>query len=117
MAGTINISGSIASDPGGSRTIGPFVIQLPNPRLVILQPSLAIGNNGPFSIPSGTTYVLITMPTSSLGVVTLKGATIGDVGFPLLNTGPSFIGLDPTATALNLNATVAIPSQVEIAFY
>ncbi len=116
--GTINISGVITGQPGStSRTIGPFVITLPAAKSVILEPALAIGANGPYPVPSGATYVQITFPSSALGVVTLKGSNAGDTGLPINNVNPSLIGLDPTASAINLNCTIAIPQGVEIAFY
>lgn len=82
-----------------------------------MAPSLVIGSNGPYAVPALANYLLIVPPPNSLAVLTLKGATSGDVGLPISATRPSLIALDPSATAIYLFASVAIPSLLEISFF
>lgn len=115
--GTITISGSIIGTPGGTRTVGPFVISLPAAILGVIEPVLVDGANGPYAIPANANYCLIVPPSTNIATITLKGATGGDAGLPLNLTKPSLIGLGPDATALNILTDGPIPSGFEISFY
>lgn len=116
-SGSIQITGSITGLAVGSVVIGPLTVTLPAPKNVSYQPVLTTGANGPYLVPALSTYVLIVFPATNVAVVTLKGATGGDVGIPINGTVPSLIGLDPSATAINLNVSSPIPSGCELSFY
>lgn len=117
--GTVYISATLPTLPAGSRTVGPFTLTLPTPRDVSYQPAIAVGANGPYACPSSppASYCLIIPPVTNIAVLTLKGATGGDVGLPISGQNPTLIGLDPTATTININSTGVIPSGFEILFF
>lgn len=118
MAGTIIISGSMQGSPTSpTLPIGPLTLTLPGTIESILLPAMIAGNNGPFAVPAGALYALIIPPATNISLLTLKGATIADVGIPMLRTGPSLIGLDPTTTILNILSAGPVPLGTTISFY
>lgn len=115
--GRIALSGQVTGIPSGSKTIGPFTIVLPNAIGAISDLPLVSGANGPYAIPALATYVLIVPPPTNLSVLTLKGSDAGDTGVPINGQNPSLLSLDPTATALNINSSLPVPSGFELSFF
>jgi hypothetical protein len=113
MAGTVTITGLSASEPAGTRTLGPLSIQ----GTVVVgdtqSQSLSSGDNT-INVPSGAIGVVIVPP--STGSVALKyrtSANSGDAGLPISSSAPfvHVFGASPPTTVI-LNAATSQPAFV-----
>ena len=92
-----------------------FPIQVVNPVNQIQAISLASGLNT-ITIPTGTTFILVVLPTGNATSVTLKGVT-GDTGIPIIPAGGAVLFTPaPADTTFVLTAGGAITPLTTIYF-
>ena len=83
--GTITISGSVTTLPGGSKTLGPLTISAAAAVSVETQVVLASGANT-ITVPTTATAAIIVFDSTSTVTKTLKGVT-GDTGIAVTKVG------------------------------
>lgn len=110
---SLQINGNFANAVG---QVGiNFPIQVVNPINQILALALASGLNT-INIPSGTTFILVVLPTGNTQSVTLKGVT-GDTGIPIQPAqGCVLFTPAPADTTFVLTAGAAITTLTTIYF-
>lgn len=114
MAGTFQFVGQYATATG-SQTWQPATATIATPIGSVTSVALASGANT-ITVPAGTTFICIQLPTTNTIVVTLKGVT-GDTGIALHKTAPFVLAQDPAANAnFVLTAASAIAAFTTITF-
>jgi len=117
MAGTLNITGLSATEPAGSRQIGPITIQGTVVIGETLATPLTIGDNR-FTVPAGTVAALIIPPTASTAELKLRtSANEADTGLLISPANPTVYSL-PAAipTSLIIHASAAVSSPLTIVY-
>jgi hypothetical protein len=92
----IDIKGKCVGASSGELDISPTQIAITS--AVGLRHSVALGaGSTTVTVPTGSTYVLITPPTSNIQAITLKGVA-GDTGVAIAKTKPTLLSLDTVTT-------------------
>lgn len=112
--GQVSVAATVQNLLTGSKSLGPIVANISAAVAQTTQISLAIGDNT-ITIPTGTTWVLLVMPSTATGIIILKG-NAGDTGIRILETAPIVVlPLDSVLPVLIINAS-AVVAGVEILF-
>lgn len=110
VAGTLNLTGTLAGHPEGTRQVAlSWVITA---GLSSVQVGLASGANT-ITVPTGCTLVLLVPPPTNTETITLKGVT-GDTGRQISKTRPTVLAWE-TGTDFFLLTSGAI-AAAEIYF-
>lgn len=112
--GQVTLTSNVIGLLTGSKAYGAITASVSAAVATTLQTNLAVGDNT-ISIPTGSSWALITPPSTATGILILKG-NAGDTGIRVLKTGPFIaLPLDTVLPVLILNASIAI-TGVEILF-
>jgi len=112
-AATITIAGLVTGLATGTKTLTGTLTSVAAVG-TIQEATLSTGANT-ITVPTGTTAVLIGMPSGNATLVTLKGVT-GDTGVALHKTFPTLLPLDSTQTTFCLTAAAPLPGPVELSW-
>jgi len=110
---TLQLTGSVAGLPTGSKAITVPTLQVSNAVGSITDLSLLSGDNT-VSIPTGATRAVVLIPDTNTTLVRLKGI-VADTGIAIAKTGWSVLSFDAVQTSFVLNAAGPV-SGIEISF-
>lgn len=106
-AGSWRVYGSVTGLPSGTRAVDVSVTAPSTAVDNTLTQTFTAATYASITVPAAATAMLLILPSSNVGAVTLKGNT-ADTGVKLHKTFPTMVALDPTGTPglLCANTTV-----------
>ena len=112
---TVTIAGQTSVPGGPSIQVGPIVITSSAPINQITEITLSSGDNS-ITIPTGTTLIVVQLPTANAIVTKLAGATSGTSYAIAINPAGGVVSFEPSSSqsvfVLNAASAHALPTTI-----